>query len=131
MIIIFLILATISDLYNRTIPNLLLIGMFLYSIYLNHNSFPVFFISLLISLLVILPLYKLNFFAGGDAKLLIILGTIVGYSNLHYLFPIIFIIGGLQSLIYKLFFQNKNQDQKNIPYALSIFIGYIIFFYYF
>ena len=130
MIIIFLILATISDLYNRTIPNLLLIGMFLYSIYLNHNSFPVFFISLLISLLVILPLYKLNFFAGGDAKLLIILGTIVGYSNLHYLFSIIFIIGGFQGLIYKLL-QNKNKDQRNIPYALSIFIGYIIFFYYF
>jgi len=127
---IFLVTATLNDLYNRTIPNLLLIGMFLYSIYLNHNSFPAFFISLLISSLIILPLYKLNFFAGGDAKLLIILGTIVGYSNLHYLFSIIFIIGGFQGLICKVF-QNKNKTPGNIPYALSIFIGYIIFFYYF
>jgi len=119
--------------------------MFLYSIYIHQSTLPEFFLALLIGFIIILPLYKLNFFAGGDTKLLIILGAIIGYPNLFYLFPTIFIIGGLQALASKAWLIKRSDSevlslafsertirtliskQKNLPYALSIFIGYIIF----
>jgi Flp pilus assembly protein protease CpaA len=143
--IIFLLLATISDLYNRTIPNLILIPMFLVSLWLHQNNLPEFFLALLISSIIILILYKLNFFAGGDAKLLIILGATVGHPELFYLFATIFIIGGFQAIASKVWLIKRsdsevlglafgertsktlNSAKKTLPYALSILLGYLIF----
>ncbi len=145
--IIFLLLATVSDLYTRTIPNLILIPMFLVSLWLHQNNLPEFFIALLISTIFIITLYKLKFFAGGDAKLLIVLGATVGYPNLFYLFATIFIIGGLQAIMSKIFKAVLLNDAKrgevrllkilrtltnsktseNLPYALSILLGYLTF----
>ena len=133
--IIFLLIFTLTDLYKRIIPNSLLALMFLVSLWLRQDTLLEFFLALLTSSIIILILYKLKFFAGGDAKLLIILGAIAGYPNLFYLFAIIFIIGGFQAMLYKYFSsnfnqqQNKKDKQKNnsLPYALSIFIGYFIF----
>ncbi len=133
--IIFLLIFTLTDLYKRIIPNSLLAIMFLVSLWLHQNTLSEFFTALLISTIFIIILYKLKFFAGGDTKLLIILGAIAGYPNLFYLFATIFIIGGFQAVLYKYFSsnfnqqQNKKDKQKNnsLPYALSILIGYFIF----
>jgi len=155
--IIFLLISTITDILYRKIYNFILIPMFLVSLYSHQNNLSDFFIALLISSIVILILYKLNFFAGGDAKLLIILGATVGCPRLFYLFTIIFIIGGLQALASKIFeapgyttgqavprpkqregevwllkilrpvYTKLNiSTKKHLPYALSIFLGYLI-----
>jgi Flp pilus assembly protein protease CpaA len=118
--------------------------MFLISLYLHQNNLSEFFLAFLISSIIILILYKLKFFAGGDAKLLIVLGATVGCPNLFYLFATIFIIGGLQALVSKAWLIERNNSaaispafserttktinpNQNLPYALSIFLGYLIF----
>ena len=125
--IIFLSISTITDILYRKIYNFILIPTFLISLYSHQNNLSDFFLALLISSIVILILYKLNFFAGGDAKLLIILGATVGYPRLFYLFAIIFIIGGLQAVIHKNFLNSSLATKKHLPYALSIFLGYLLF----
>ena len=114
--------------------------MFLVALYLHQNNLPEFFTAFLVSIIFIITLYKLKFFAGGDAKLLIILGAAVGYPDLFYLFATIFIIGGLQAIASKIisnskvrkyhfinFIYFKNLKNSQLPYALSILLGYLIF----
>ena len=142
LIITLLRISTITDLLYRKIYNTVLISMFLVTLYLHQNNLPEFFTALLVSTIFIITLYKLKFFAGGDAKLLIILGAIVGYPDLFYLFSTIFIIGGLQAIANKAWLIKRrdnealsqafservnNKTQKNLPYALSILLGYLIF----
>jgi len=140
LIIIFLTISTLTDFLYRKIYNTVLIPMFLVALYLHQNNLPEFFIGLLISTIFIITLYKLKFFAGGDAKLLIILGATVGYPDLFYLFATIFIIGGLQAMASKIishskvkkyyfinFMHFKNFENSQLPYALSILLGYLIF----
>lgn len=120
--LIFLLVFSITDIYKRIIPNTLLGVMFLVVLWVNHVTLLEFLIGLIVSALIVLILYYLKFFAGGDAKLLIILGASVGYPDLFYLFVLIFIVGGFQALVYKYIFK-----QIKIPYAVSILLGYIIY----
>jgi len=118
----FLLIFVATDLYKRMIPNTVLIVMFFVILWLSHAHISEFLIGFTISAIFILILYSLKFFAGGDAKLLIILGTSVGYPNLFYLFLMIFLVGGLQAFIYKHIFK-----KITIPYVVSILLGYILF----
>ncbi len=140
LILLFLLISTLTDLLYRKIYNTVLIPMFLITLYLHQNNLSEFFIAFLISTIFIITLYKLKFFAGGDAKLLIILGATVGYPDLFYLFATIFIIGGLQAIASKIisnskvrkyhfinFTHFKNFKNSPLPYALSILLGYLIF----
>lgn len=126
LISIVLLSASYFDLKSRIIPNSLSFGgilcMELYLLFFSTTDTLEHFLGLIISLVVFFALYWLNAIGGGDSKLFMFVSLSFGAPYLISVWLWIFIIGGIQALFYALIFK-----QKNIPYALSITLGTLLY----
>jgi len=157
---IWLVFASVYDLKKRMVPNwlsfsLVIFGLsfrFFYSLF--NNDFVFFYqglIGLGIFFIIGNALYYGRLFAGGDAKLMISLGPILGFSlsffenlELYALFVVLFLfLGGFYGLIWSFYLSlsnfkvfkkefinqyNKNKEVFYSVMALALFIMIFGFF---
>lgn len=96
-------IAAITDLRTRTIPNWLVLAGLIAGFALNirwRGAEGILFAlaGMGMALLIYLPLYLLRAMGGGDVKLMAAAGAITGYQNWFVLFILASIIGGVVAL---------------------------------
>ncbi|MBS6930865.1 MAG: prepilin peptidase, partial [Lachnospiraceae bacterium oral taxon 082] len=74
-----LLVATITDIFWRRIPNILVLIYFVSGIFILHSDF---LIRFCISLVIFSALYRLRFFGAGDVKLF---SLIIGFLGVYYI----------------------------------------------
>ena len=154
---IWFVFAAIYDLKKRMVPNWLSFSLIIFALgfrffYSLFNENFLFFYQGIIGLGIFFIignlLYYGRMFAGGDAKLMIALGPILGFSEsfsenleLFLLFIILFLfIGGFYGLIWSIFltfgnfkifkkeFINQFNNNRRIIYAVMIFALFFMIF---
>ena len=154
---IWLVFAAVYDLRKRIVPNWLSFSLIIFALgfrffYSLFNENFLFFYQGIIGLGIFFIignlLYYGRMFAGGDAKLMIALGPILGFSEsfsenleLFLLFIILFLfIGGFYGLIWSIFltfgnfkifkkeFINQFNNNRRIIYAVMIFALFFMVF---
>jgi len=154
---IWLVFASVHDLRKRIVPDWLSFSLiifvlgfrFFYSLF--NENFAFFYqglIGLGIFFVIGNLLYYCRMFAGGDAKLMIAMGPIIGFSESFFenletflLFLILFlIVGGIYGLIWSVFLVSNNfksfkkefikqfNDNKTLVYTVMIFSLIIMIF---
>lgn len=134
---ILLILTAYSDARKRIIPNYMTLpfipigiinSMFLYG-YIEGLKCQLWLIPLFIICFI---LFKLHQIGGGDAKLMLAVGSLLGMENSLLLFLITFVVSWFYCL-YKFMQKRKNyggslkeKQRIMIPLALMMLIGYIL-----
>lgn len=135
---ILLILTAYSDARKRIIPNYMTLpfipigiinSMFLYG-WLEGLKCQLWLIPLFIICFI---LFKLHQIGGGDAKLMLTVGSLLGMENSLLLFLITFVVAWFYCL-YKFMQKRKNhggslkeKQRIMIPLALMMLIGFILF----
>lgn len=134
---ILLILTAYSDARKRIIPNYMTLpfipigiinSLFLYG-YIEGLKCQLWLIPLFIICFI---LFKLHQIGGGDAKLMLAVGSLLGMENSLLLFLITFVVAWFYCL-YKFMQKRKNhggslkeKQRIMIPLALMMLIGYIL-----
>ena len=95
-----LLVATITDIFWRRIPNVLVLIYFVSGIFILHSDF---LIRFCISLVIFSALYRLKFFGAGDVKLFsLIIGFLGVYEGIN-MSVIALIFAGAGALVYLIF----------------------------
>ncbi|CAM2792557.1 prepilin peptidase [Vibrio rarus] len=115
----------LNDLTKRQIGNIVLIATFIITISISDFMLTnKILVLLLVSTLSVL-LFFVNFWAGGDGKLLIVLAPLFPPYQVIDLIVSILLCGGLLSLFYylkyRVFF--KHRMDRGLPYSVAIIIG--------
>lgn len=114
-------LAAVYDIYQRRIPNFLVLFGFIVLLLLQAWLQALEPVSLLIGLMVGLTAWQLKLIGGGDSKLLILVSATVAPAQLIGLYLCIALAGALQALVALMLKQNKQ-----LPYAVAILIGFLL-----
>jgi prepilin peptidase CpaA len=122
-------IAVYSDFRSRTISNYLNLISFFWILsilifYLNFKEIQPYLWSGMISVIFMILAFYFKILGGGDAKLLMVLGFSIPITQLLTLWFFISIIGGLESLIFIIYYKKLKQK---IPYALAICGGVVLF----
>jgi prepilin peptidase CpaA len=98
-----LVVAALSDLRSRRIPNVLTMGALMVALALRSAAGPDALVAGLLgaglALAVMLPLFAMNGVGGGDAKLLIMVGAFLGPAAFVVALLATAIVGGVMSLV--------------------------------
>jgi prepilin peptidase CpaA len=114
------VIATITDLKWRIIPNqLLLAGFFMWIICfllegLTFDRFLVCFEGFLIGFFLFLPGFLMNYVGAGDVKLMSLVGLFLGVSKILLAVFYISLIGGLVSIAMLLYRVYQQKSFNNI-----------------
>lgn len=125
-----LLIAAISDYYFMIIPNRLLILIFSLSFlllpWLEPLSFPSRFLGLLLGfgLPVLILAWNRDGIGGGDIKLFMLLGWLLGSGALLHLM-ILACLSGILGFLFFHFFQKKDHSFF-LPFAPFIFVGFLL-----
>lgn len=119
-------IAAVSDIRTRRIPNKLVIPSFfialLFVYFLPEADVAQHAYSLFVMIVLSIPLFSLGWMGGGDIKLLYVLAVSFPLFSFLQLFLCIAIAGGVHAVI-----QMMATKKKAMPYGLSIFLGYVVF----
>ncbi len=124
--------AATWDLRTRIIPNWLTIPTFLVILTIKGFSLPFLEFTQLLQTLLVLSiglttLFHFRILGGGDVKLLLVIACLVIPSDFLQILFFIVLIGGLQAILTIFYFgfrSRKNVLKTQIPYGVSIFLGY-------
>lgn len=120
-----LVVASAYDIGTRQIPNFLSVGLFMFLCVMwlltqPPESWGQALGGVGISCVLLGPLFYARILGGGDVKLLLSLGLLVGGSQVFELWFWVALIGAGQAL----WFLWWKPHEKNMPYALSITLGF-------
>jgi prepilin peptidase CpaA len=117
------ILAGVSDLRTRRIPNWLSIGGIIFGIILNTMLMPrgwaMSLLGLGCAVAVYLPLYAVRGMGAGDVKLMAAVGAIAGPSNWFTIFLATALIAGAASLVLVVLRKRLHETLQNVATILS------------
>ncbi|MCR5452074.1 MAG: A24 family peptidase [Lachnospiraceae bacterium] len=158
-ILMYLFVAAIYDLRYRIIPNeLVLLGIVAgasYSIiFISFSSLWIYSFHLLITVILLFPLFYFRVVGAGDVKLFAVVSPFLQTDTFIILFITAILTGGIFSLIqtfrYKDYFirffclnsylhsclldhkikryESKSEKNRQLPFAVCIFIGFVFIF---
>ena len=127
-LLVILMIAAIIDIRSRKVPNTLVLTSLAATLVL----LPIFHLlpfahavaGSLAGLLIFLPFYVIGMMGAGDVKLLAIVGSVLGPSELIPATVYIFIAGGLVTVFY-LIARRTTPPSQNVPYAVAIALGVV------
>lgn len=104
LIFLVMILAVLTDLYNRKIPNVLIIfgltsGLFVQIFYLQGTGLKVWAIGAVLGFCCFFPFYYFRGMAAGDVKLMMVVGGFLGFPLVITAALYSFVAGGLMALV--------------------------------
>lgn len=121
-----LLLASIFDIAQRKVPNVLIISGFatalLLSVMSGWSGVGRMALGSIAALVVLLPVYATGLMGAGDVKLISVVGGFLGLHHLLFALLCIFIAGGLLSAFYLVRTQFA-LETPGVPYAVAIFSG--------
>jgi|GEM_PF-7127547 len=112
--------AAVYDIYQRRIPNLLVLLGLAVLLILQAWLQALQPLSLLLGFIVGLTAWQLKLIGGGDSKLLIFVSAAFAPTHLLTIYLCIAGAGAIQALVAIVFKQNKK-----LPYAVAILVGTI------
>lgn len=121
-ILLILAYAAWTDIRTRVIPNTLIVVGFIGLLLLQLLNQEVYWESLLIGILVGFGLWRFNFIGGGDSKLIMLVSTVFAANMLPWLYLSISLCGMAQATWHITF-----KKKTTLPYAVSIFMGFLIY----
>ena len=124
--------SAIWDFKTRTIPNWLTIPTFfiiltIKSFFLPFPEFTQLLQTLLIVSIGLITFFYFRILGGGDVKLLLVIACSVILPDFFQILFFIVLIGGIQAILTIFYFgfrPRKNVLKTQIPYGISIFLGY-------
>ena len=127
-LLVILMIAAIIDIRSRQVPNALVLTGLAATLVL----LPIFHLlpfahalaGSVAGLLIFLPFYIIGMMGAGDVKLLAIVGSVLGPSELSQATVHIFIAGGIVTVLY-LIARRRLPPNQNVPYAVAIALGVI------
>lgn len=127
-LLVILMIAAIIDIRSRQVPNTLVLTGLAATLVL----LPIFHLlpfahalaGSIAGLLFFLPFYIIGMMGAGDVKLLAIVGSVLGPSELIQATVHIFIAGGIVTVLY-LIARRTTTPSQNVPYAVAIALGVI------
>ncbi len=125
-LLVILMIAAIIDIRSRQVPNTLALTGLAATLVL----LPIFHLlpfahalaGSVAGLLIFLPFYIIGVMGAGDVKLLAIVGSVLGPSELIQAMVHIFIAGGIVTVLY-LIARRSASPSQNVPYAVAIALG--------
>lgn len=130
-LILFIGMASIFDLKNRCIPNLLLLGFsIIFSLELIlfrefHELFQI-FVGVLITLIVLCPLFLFRQLGSGDIKFLMVLGLKLSLKMTLMSFVLGLYLSFIPALFWLIHGKRKNVNRKKIPMIPFMSLGLVI-----
>lgn len=127
-LLVIVMIAAIIDIRSRQVPNTLVLTGLAATLVL----LPIFHLlpfahalaGSIAGLLIFLPFYIIGMMGAGDVKLLAIVGSVLGPSELIQATVHIFIAGGIVTVLY-LITRRTTPPSQNVPYAVAIALGVI------
>ena len=127
-LLVILMIAAIIDIRSRQVPNtLVLTGLATTLVLLPIFQILPFAHALagsVAGLLIFLPFYSIGMMGAGDVKLLAIVGSVLGPSELIQATVHVFIAGGFITVLY-LIARRTSPPNQNVPYAVAIALGVV------
>jgi prepilin peptidase CpaA len=125
-LLVILMIAAVIDIRSRQVPNTLVLTGLAATLVLM----PIFHLlpfthalaGSVAGLLIFLPFYIIGLMGAGDVKLLAIVGSVLGPSELIQATIHIFIAGGIVTVLY-LIARRSAPPSQNVPYAVAIALG--------
>lgn len=119
MLLVLLLIAVITDIHSRKIPNLLIVAGLVIAmigqLFLpSGEGWQAWLLGMLAGFAAFLPLYLLHGMAAGDVKLMSAVGAFVGWGMALKIALVTFIIGGIMGIIYILVKGRTMQAWHNI-----------------
>lgn len=127
-LLVILMIAAIIDIRSRQVPNrLVLTGLATTLVLLPIFQLLPFAHALagsVAGLLIFLPFYIIGMMGAGDVKLLAIVGSVLGPSDLIQATVHVFLAGGIVTVLY-LLARRTSPPSQNVPYAVAIALGVV------
>lgn len=129
-----LILSAVFDCFFREIPNWLTLPslaiVLTQKIIYSPDNFYVFFLGPVLIGIIWWPLWQLKIIGGGDHKLLLVSGALVGVELVFRVSILTMLMGGLMALADRIFGmvfkRNRQSGGESLPYGVAIAAATII-----
>ncbi|MGA0002171.1 MAG: A24 family peptidase [Steroidobacteraceae bacterium] len=136
-VVLFGMVVAVSDLRNRTIPNVLILLALCGTILVRQVGYgPEGLVSGLLgavaALLLTLPMYWLKGMAAGDVKAMTVVGAMVGFALAPFVIGVTLVLGGGFAAAWAGWTRSKRVDREDVrrmkvPYGVAIALGTLAF----